>query len=313
MADCRRPQLTWVDHPGLWLLPVLNLPGMVKGVPGSPAGHEQGRAARAGQVGAVSRGGAGFNLGQDSGAQARDGGNVAGQKGPLLDPGHPGMENLGLADVVDDRVAIPATTARALAKHPRRGSRGLLEHLPRGSRQSRESPKLRRRDRLAVKGGRDVESAEIRPGRASHALSDLEPGTGRRAVKRDIRLIADRSVAWPHGGQRGQRWLFAAASSAPAGPSDRVGEDLPGADLQVYLGHLAIPAALLRAAAPFGQHVRARELGSSRRSDGVIHWPPRSRRGGRRGGPPCPDLTSARRLPQGYRTNCRHRGARGSP
>jgi hypothetical protein len=196
MADCRRPQLTWVDHAGLWLLPVLNLPGMVKGVPGSPAGHEQGRAARAGQVGAVSRGGAGFDLGQDSGAQARDGGNVAGQKGPLLDPEHPGMENLGLADMLDDRVAIPATTARALAKHPRRGSRSTA------------------------------------------------PGNG-----------------------------------------------------------------------AFGQHVRAREPGSSRRSHFVIRWlARRSGRGGRRGGAPAPDFyVGAASSRRDTRTNCRHLGARGSP
>src|SRR5262245_29590845 len=93
--------LRWIV---IWPVRVLNLPRKVNVVPGRPSGHEQGRAARAREVGAVSGGGAGLDLGHDSGTQEGDSADVSWQQGPLLDPEHARVQQLGLPDVLDDRV-----------------------------------------------------------------------------------------------------------------------------------------------------------------------------------------------------------------
>src|SRR5215831_4003478 len=94
----------------LRFLLVQDLPGMVEGVPGGAAGDEPGRAPRAGKL--SGRAGA-------AGPDSFDGGHVLRREGPLPEPEHARVENLGFPHVRHDLVAIPATAARAFAQHGR--------------------------------------------------------------------------------------------------------------------------------------------------------------------------------------------------
>src|SRR5215831_18826380 len=98
-----------------WLL-VQDLPGMVEGVPGGAAGDEPGRATLAGKLFGRAGGGA-PDLRENPGPDPLDGGHILRREGPLLEPEHARVENLGFPHVGHDLVAIPATAARALAQH----------------------------------------------------------------------------------------------------------------------------------------------------------------------------------------------------
>src|SRR5262249_14705485 len=109
--------------PFLLFLLVLDLPGVVKSVPGGAAGDEPGRAPRPGEP--VRRPGhrAGPDLREDRGADPGQGGGVTGRERPLLEPEHAGVEHLSLVHVLHDLVTVPAAAARAFAQH-RRGRGG---------------------------------------------------------------------------------------------------------------------------------------------------------------------------------------------
>src|SRR5215472_18806588 len=83
---------------------VLDLPGVVNSVPGGAARDEPGRAPGTAHIPGRAGRGAGPDLREDRRADPGQRREVAGWKGPLGEPEHPGVQHLGLAHVLDDLV-----------------------------------------------------------------------------------------------------------------------------------------------------------------------------------------------------------------
>ena len=189
---------------------------MVEGVLGGAAGDEPGRAPGAGKLFGRT-GGADPDLRDNPGPDSLDGGDVMWREGPLPEPEHARVENLGVPDMGHDLVAIPATAARALAQHERCDGRGLLKQVPCHLGQLYQPFSLLRRHGFAVQSRRDVERAEVGRCGPGDPLQDLESSrnpTGSNGTPALAHTCAYRGAA--------------AASAARAASSPRPGRHHPG-------------------------------------------------------------------------------------
>ncbi|PZR94093.1 MAG: hypothetical protein DLM67_12875 [Candidatus Nephthysia bennettiae] len=220
------------------LAAVLDLPGVVEGVPGDPpSGVPAGPALAAA-------------LGRWRAQAAEDGLSEGGDSGPVLprrlaqaeaEPAR--VSRLGRQDVGDDLVAVAPTTTRPLAKLGRGAGHHPVEDGPRPLEQGGEALRLLSVQRPAIAGGLSVRSAEVGGRGAGKALDHLQVAD-RAGRGRQSGCLRDQRVAGRGGGQRLERLLLPLARPAPTRPVQGAGKSALGTRLDVDSGgHQSTPTA----------------------------------------------------------------------